>query len=100
MRRSALALLLILLPVARAGDVAPGKEGEKEAIEKAWLLRTSRMEGASVGVTEAAAALKEAGNRVAGSGRLQALSELRGLGNQLNRQVASAKLAAEVLDQP
>ena len=95
MRRSALALLFILLPVARAGDV-----GVDEAAEEAWLLRSSRMEGASAGVTEAASALKEAANRVAMSGRLQALSELRGLGNQLNRQVASARLAAEVLDQP
>lgn len=90
MKRGLLLLGLLLAPGALAQEPA----GDR------WLLRTSRMEGAAVDVAEAAQAFGAAARGVGEDGYLHSLAELKARATVLNRQVASARLAAEVLDQP
>jgi hypothetical protein len=90
-RRAALLGALLLAPGALAQEPTdPGR----------WLLRTSRMEGAAVDVAEAAQAFGAAARSVGEDGYLHRLAELKARATVLNRQVASARLAAEVLDEP
>lgn len=65
---------------------------------KAWLVRMSRMEGAAGNVKESAQQLREVTERIGESGRLEGVAEVIGSGEELNRRVQSAVLAAEVLD--
>lgn len=89
--RVALLAALLLGPSALAQEPAdPGK----------WLLRTSRMEGAAVDVAEAAQAVGAVARQVGADGYLHSLAALKAQAIVLNRQVASAHLAAEVLDEP
>jgi hypothetical protein len=88
--RGLLLLGLLLAPGALAQEPAGGR----------WLLRTSRMEGAAVDVAEAAQAFGAAARSVGEDGYLHRLAELKARATVLNRQVASARLAAEVLDEP
>jgi len=88
--RGLLLLGLLLAPGALAQEPAGGR----------WLLRTSRMEGAAVDVAEAAQAFGAAARSVGEDGHLHRLAELKARATVLNRQVASARLAAEVLDEP
>lgn len=91
MRRAALFGALLLAPAALAQEPTdPGR----------WLLRTSRMEGAAVDVAEAAQAVSALARQVGADGYLHSLAALKAQATVLNRQVASARLAAEVLDQP
>ncbi len=91
----ALALAVVVSCLAAGGGAA-----RAGARPDSWIMRTSRMEGASVDVEEAAAALHETAARIEAGGRLDALAELLGDVRELNRRVVSASLAAEVLDQP
>ncbi len=88
--RGLLLLGLLLAPGALAQEPAGGR----------WLLRTSRMEGAAADVAEAAQAFGAAARSVGEDGYLHRLAELKARATVLNRQVASARLAAEVLDEP
>ncbi len=79
--------------------LAPGALAQEPGGDR-WLLRTSRMEGAAVDVAEAAQAFGAAARSVGEDGYLHRLAELKARATVLNRQVASARLAAEVLDEP
>lgn len=65
---------------------------------KAWLVRMARMEGAAGNVEESAAQLREITAEIGRSGELRGVAEVVGSGEELNRRVQSAVLAAEVLD--
>ncbi len=63
-----------------------------------WMVRIARMEGASVDVEEAAAAVAATAQSIADAGRVQDVALLSGQAEQLKRKVISATLASEVLD--
>lgn len=65
-----------------------------------WSLRTSRMEGAAVNVREAAEALQATAEGIASTGRVKDVAVLRSQALALHQKVASASLAATMLDQP
>ena len=65
-----------------------------------WSLRTSRMEGAAVGVREAAEALRTTAQGIADLGRVKDVAVLHSQAQALHQKVASASLAASMLDQP
>ena len=65
-----------------------------------WMLRVARMEGASVDVEEAARAVADTARGIAEAGRVQDVALLSGRARELERKVASAGLAADVLAQP
>ena len=64
-----------------------------------WMVRVARMEGASVDVEEAAAAVAATAQSIADAGRVQDVALLSGQAQQLKRKVISASLAADVLDE-
>lgn len=104
MRLSTLSLTLALcVPASSAWgqDPAPVDADAAEApVDKTWLVRTARMEGAADDLTQAAALLQKSSRAVAEAGRVERLAEVLSHAQDLHRQVVSAKLAAEVLDQP
>jgi hypothetical protein len=95
-------LLLGLMPARAEAPSAPPSTGafsSEEALQS-WLLRTSRMEGASADVQEASRALKESAASVHSAGRMHSVGALLSHGRELRRKVASASLAAQNLSPP
>ena len=65
-----------------------------------WSLRNARMEGAAVSAREAAAAVQATAEEIARAGRVEDVATLHSQVSDLNRKVISARLAAQLLDQP
>jgi hypothetical protein len=91
---------LLLSPVAVAQDPPPITDSVlDDDTRAAWMVKVARMEGASVDVEEAAAALAVTAQAIADAGRVQDVALLSGQAEALKRKVISASLAAEVLDE-
>ena len=80
------------LPVLDESDPIAGRQP--------WMVRTARIEGAAANVREAATQLRETAAKITDQQTLSEMATLIGDGEELNRRVHSARLAAEVLDQP
>lgn len=94
------AALLVLAPTAVAQDPPPTEASVlDEDARAAWMVRIARMEGASVDVEEAAAAVAATAQSIADAGRVQDIALLSGQARELERKVISASLAAQVLDE-
>ena len=97
--------LLALAPAAVAQEPAPIPEAAdtESAIDpelrRLWLRKIARMEGASVDVEEAAAALAATAQSIADAGRVQDVALLSHQAHELRRKVISAGMAADVLDE-
>ncbi len=99
-RLTAAALLLFALP-ATGQEPAPAPADDATALEATgWMVRVARMEGASVGVEDAATKVAATARAIADSGRIQSMSRLSAEVHELQRKATSARLAARVLDQP
>lgn len=99
-RLASVAALLALAPTALAQDPPPAESSVLDADTRAaWMVRIARMEGASVDVEEAAAAVAATAQSIADAGRLQDVALLSGQTRELERKVISATLAAQVLDE-
>jgi len=98
---AALAAAFAIGGIAVAQEPGEGLLDEDDPIvgEKAWMVRTGRMEGAAGNVREVAVQFRETVDRIGESGRLMGIAELAGTADELNRRVAAATLAADVLDQ-
>lgn len=104
MRSSAQPVILALaLALLGASPASAGSDDDVDASELSdedWLVRTARMEGAARNVVEASAEVKRVARTIEDEGRLGHLSELGHAARLLNKRVVSARLAAEVLDEP
>lgn len=89
-------VLVSLIPSALAQQTGPTDRMRPAD----WMVRTARMEGAASDVQRQAAVVHEVAARIVASGRLQAMAELQSDVAELNRQVVSAQMAAQVLDEP
>lgn len=85
-------------PGTPAPAVAPASVLDADT-RATWMVRVARMEGASVDVEEAAAAVAATAQSIADAGRVQDVALLSGQAQQLKRKVISASLAADVLDE-
>lgn len=85
-------------PTAPASAAAPASVLDADT-RATWMVRVARMEGASVDVEEAAAAVAATAQSIADAGRVQDVALLSGQAQQLKRKVISASLAADVLDE-
>jgi len=86
-------MLIVFVLMTLALVPASSAFGSDDDIE--WVVRTARLEGASVNVVEAAHAVRTTADEIDQSGRLQRLAELESLTKELNWRVISAKMAAE-----
>jgi hypothetical protein len=89
-----------VLGCAALPAVAESPEEPSAPVPESWMVRVARMEGASVDVEEAAAALHGVASEIAATGRIHSVSSLSAHARELQRKVTSARLAARVLDQP
>jgi hypothetical protein len=97
-RIAAIATLLALSPVAGAQEPPPAVTvAIDEDTRATWMLRIARMEGATVDIEEAAAALAATAQSIADAGRVQDVALLSGQARQLQRKVTSAAMAASIL---
>ena len=94
---AAAVLGVALAPAAVADDPTPDAALDADT-RAVWMVRVARMEGASVDVEEAAAALAATAQSIADAGRVQDVALLSGQAELLKRKVISASLASEVLD--
>jgi hypothetical protein len=69
----------------------------EEMSAKRWLQVSSRMEGASADIAEAAREVQAASQDIETAGRLSHLTRLSGLSTSLDHKVIQARLAADQL---
>lgn len=92
--------LLAASPVAVAQEPAPSSASAIDDDTRAtWMVRIARMEGATVDIEEAAAAVAATAQSIADAGRVQDVALLSGQARELQRKVISASMAANVLDE-
>jgi len=72
-------------------------EAPQQDADMAWLVGTSRMEGAASNIKETSNAFQTTAQQILAQQRLTGLAELISDSEELNRRVVSAALAAEVL---
>jgi len=97
-RIASIATLLALSPAAVAQAPPPAETvAIDEETRATWMVRIARMEGATVDIEEAAAAVSATAQSIADAGRVQDVALLSGRARQLQRKVTSASMAASIL---